>query len=329
VKGVSVLAQGAGTVVAYGDAIGANASGNHGLGNFITIQYDGFVATYAHLEAWTIPSALKGTNAVVTAGSVIGVSGASGVTGVTAGTGYHLHVTYGVATTWYQGLLIADGSLGANPAGAPVRFLASPTDGGFVFEGESISAGDNSHPTSNVAPVIDGLHSETAGANAVNNTTDWFYAGDLNGNAVGWWSVYDGNSSSGSGYFTVTSAYKENIFGVMEQFSGAVPAGVSILVPTSAIAGLKFVGGSSGYVDNVSIAAGDGALWSAWLNVAVTSGVMSSSALVSDDASTNAPAYPHYLDPEDMFADAVFNRSHGGQQFGQLGPFGHADWLLQ
>ncbi|USR91411.1 DUF4114 domain-containing protein [Phormidium yuhuli AB48] len=83
-----------------------------------------------------------------------------------------------------------------------------------------------------------------------------FTVTDADGDTITRYAIYDGNTNSNSGYFTLNG---------VKQSAGQV-----ISFNANQLSGLKFVGGSTATTDNLFIAAYDGKDWSSWSQYTVT-----------------------------------------------------------
>ncbi|VXD14932.1 putative Peptidase domain protein [Planktothrix serta PCC 8927] len=104
--------------------------------------------------------------------------------------------------------------------------------------------------------------------------TSSFTVTDADGDTITRYAIYDGNTNSNSGYFTLNG---------VKQSAGQV-----IYLNANQLSGLKFVGGSTATSDNLFIAASDGKTWSNWSQHKVTTEAGSAPTVSIQNATVNA-----------------------------------------
>ncbi|MCT7959405.1 C2 family cysteine protease, partial [Laspinema sp. D1] len=123
----------------------------------------------------------------------------------------------------------------------------------------------------NRAPVVTTYNQTVKRAQSI---TPSFTVTDADGDTITQYAIYDGNTNSNSGYFTLN--------GVKQS------AGQTLYLNANQLSGLKFVGGSTATSDNLQIAAYDGKTWSNWSQYQVTTEAGSAPIVSIQNATVNA-----------------------------------------
>ncbi len=290
-SGTAVLGQGHGTVVASRMTVANGTEGPpDGVGNFITVAYDNgaggvFYATYMHLDQGAVPT-------TVDLGQTFAHSGSTGTLDNHGVAHPHLHVTYGVSLVTYVSngdlaagdtkaqstIVMANGSVAANPDGAPVFFTANvvtpanfvESHNGLLHDGDLVRS-DNVAPSSEVAATVEAFDQSVA-AHAAFNMNGWFFADDPNASDhVQDWVVFDANAASTSGHISVPGGWILQNGQWVAFAGGQVPAGQVILLTQDEMNHSQFISGTSGAHDPIYVATYDGHLFSNWSLFTVTS----------------------------------------------------------
>ncbi|MEC4803956.1 MAG: C2 family cysteine protease [Jaaginema sp. PMC 1079.18] len=169
-------------------------------------------------------------------------------------------------------------SIAASQLGS-VRFVGGSqagTDSVYVYahDGKTWSSYAQANLTTqqpNRAPVVTTYNQTVKRGQSV---TPNFTVSDADGDTITRYAIYDGNSASSSGYFTID--------GVKQQ------AGRVIYVDANQLSKLKFVGGSGTTTDRLYISASDGKTWSSWSSYTATTQGGSAPTVSINNASVNA-----------------------------------------
>jgi hypothetical protein len=149
------------------------------------------------------------------------------------------------------------------------------TDGIYVYayDGKTWGVSSTTITTQqpNRAPVVTTYNQTVKQGQSI---TPNFSVSDADGDKITRYAIYDGNSASNSGYFTID--------GVKQQASRI------IYVDANQLSKVKFVGGSGATTDQLYISASDGQSWSSWSSYTTTTQGGSAPTVSIGNASVNA-----------------------------------------